>query len=88
MENDLTFKMIKARIWHSYQTDLDDSLNQCEAHMRVLYERYDKNRFQNVQTLEADIRDFLCELQEEVNSFVGLHIDVHKLFDMGEENND
>jgi len=70
--NNLIFKRIKARIFHSYETFMDNSMNQFEIHMKVLSEQFDTKKFNNPETLEEDICTFLRELQEEVNTQMGV----------------
>lgn len=70
-KNNLIFKMIKARIFHSYETYMDNSMGQLDIHMETLLERFDPQKFTEAKCLEKDIIVFLTGLQKEVNVKVG-----------------
>jgi len=76
-DNDLTFKMIKARICHSYDVyQMDNSHDERNIHLRVLIERYRRKDFNSALTLEADLIVFLTSLQKEVDYIIGWQLDV------------
>lgn len=68
---DLLYKRIKARIFQSYETFMDNRLNQMNVHFSVLKRRYDPGRFENIDNLDLEIKSFLYELQSEVDYLVG-----------------
>ena len=70
--NNFVFRTIKARIFHSYETDMDNSMNQLEIHIETLVKRFDSERFTNPLSLEEEICLFLTELQDEVDALVGV----------------
>lgn len=68
---DFMFKKIKARIFHSYETFMDNNLGQLDIHMALLRDMYRPELFNNPKTVEGDIARFLIELQAEVDKVVG-----------------